>query len=168
MQQTSRSTQRKTKDIAHPTLSTKTEPAPRLTVRKIGIVSRDYTKYANGFRDFSRAFPRVLKVLDDKGCDTVLFSPWSIVSRKSFDPFRALGGLKRIKSVVYEEFIDGKKPHGLRMVVINRRSKGWREGMNYREGASPSCEGHGRQRSAKLQAIYGTYCRDGFWATAAS
>jgi hypothetical protein len=118
----------KTKDIARPTLSTKTEPTPRLTVRKIGIVSRDYNhKFSNRFRDFSATFSRVLRVLDEKGCDTVLFSPWSIVPRKSFVPVRSLRGLRHIKSVFYEEFTGTGKKRKTQFVVFHRRGIEWQQ-----------------------------------------
>lgn len=130
MQQTSLSRQRnKTKDITHPTLSTNAELVPRLSVRKVGIVSRDL----NGLRDFSATFSRVLGMLDCERCDTVLFSPWSIVPRKSFNPLRSLRRLKHVKSVFYEEFVFVKKPqgkrkrHGIRAVVLNRRGNKWRK-----------------------------------------
>lgn len=55
---------------------------PRLSVKEIGLVSRDYNKH----RDFSAAYPEILESLDREGCDTVLFSLFSIIRRKSFDP----------------------------------------------------------------------------------
>ena len=56
--------------------------APNIIARKIGIVARDYNvRFQNGYRDFSCALPDVLKLLDDHGCDTVLFSLYSIVPR---------------------------------------------------------------------------------------
>ena len=123
MLQTSISRKRdKTKEIACPTLSTKTELVPRLTVRKIGIVSRDYTKYANGFRDFSSVFHDVLNLLDDEGCDTVLFSPWSIDARQSRRPSARLS---KIKSVLYETFKEGKNRKGKDFVVFYRTGNNW-------------------------------------------
>lgn len=124
MLRTSRSRERdKTIDIARPTLSIKTEPAPRLTVRKIGIVSRDYThKYANGFRDFSSVFDDVLSLLNDERCDTVLFSPWSIDTRTSPRPSVRLS---HIKSVLYETFREGKRRKGKDFLVFYRAGKNW-------------------------------------------
>jgi hypothetical protein len=111
----------KTKDFGEATPSAKTEPGPRLKVAKIGIVSRDYRhEYENGFRDFSEAFPDILKRLDEEGCDTVLFSLYSIVPRKEFDPFRSMRLLRNIKAVLYEEFKDGKKRKIKGSVVLYR------------------------------------------------
>ncbi len=118
----------KTKDVARSTLGTKTEPVPRLTVRKLGIVSRDYNhKFPNGLRDFSATFSRALRALDEKRCDTVLFSPWSIIPRKTFDPLRSLQGLRYVRSVLYEEFRDGQKSSVVRNVVFHRRRNKWRQ-----------------------------------------
>ena len=126
MLQTSRSRQRdKTKGFGGPTPSTKTGPGPRLKVAKIGIVSRDYRhKYKNGFRDFSEKFSGILKLLDNKGCDTVLFSLYSIdfSKRKSFRPFGSLR-LRHVKAVLYEEGGRGQKNR--QCVVFYRRASKW-------------------------------------------
>ena len=109
-----------TKGLSDQTLKTRTEKPPPLNVAKIGIVSRDYRyKYENGFRDFSEAFPEILKRLDEEGCDTVLFSLYSIVDRKSFRPLRSMR-LCNIKAVLYEEFKDGKKRKIKGSVVLHR------------------------------------------------
>jgi hypothetical protein len=111
------------KDIARPTLARETETAPHLSVRTIGIVSRDYThKYANGLRDFSSVFNKVLWFLDDEGCDTVLFSPWSIDTRKSCSP---PASLCHIKAVLYETFEEGKKRRGKNFLVFHRAGRKW-------------------------------------------
>lgn len=150
MLQSARSWQRdKTKDVARPMLSTKTAQTPRLTVRKVGVVSRDYNhKFSNGLRDFSATFSRVLRMLDGERCDTVLFSPWSIIPRKSFDPFLSLRGLRYVKSVLYEEFIDGRKRKGVRNVVFHRRSNIWRK-YELPSGGFPKLRGswHAKKRT---------------------
>ena len=80
---------------------------PHLKIGRIGIVSRDYRiKYPNGYRDFSHSFLQILNLLDNKGCDTVLFSLFSIIPRKEYDCYTALSGLKNIKAVLVEEFLD--------------------------------------------------------------
>jgi hypothetical protein len=108
-------------------LGTRKGAIPRLTIAKNGIVSRGYTvKYSNGFRDFSDALPGVLALLDKEGCDTVLFSLYSIVSRKSFRPFRSIR-LRNIRTVLYEEFTDGIKRKMGRYVVFHRRANKWHE-----------------------------------------
>jgi len=108
-------------------LRVKTDLGPRLAIAKIGIVSRDYThKYTNGFRDFSDALPGVLALLDKEGCDTVLFSLYSIIPRKSFRPFHSIR-LHNIKSVLYEEFTDGEKRKPGRYIVLHQRANKWHE-----------------------------------------
>lgn len=117
----------KTKGFSDQTPKTKTEKPPHLKVAKIGIVSRDYRhKYENRFRDFSAAFPEVLPLLDREGCDTVLFSLYSIdlSKRKSFRPHR-LSQLRNVKAVLYEEFKDGKKRKDAQPVVFYRRANNW-------------------------------------------
>jgi hypothetical protein len=121
MLQTSRSRLRdKTKGFGDPTPSAKIEPGPRLTIAKIGIVSRDYNK----LRDFRNAFPDVLTLLDRKGCDTVLFSLYSIdfSKLKSFKPFRSIR-LRHVKAVLYEE--GGKGEKNRQCVVFYRRGHKW-------------------------------------------
>ena len=94
-------------------------------MRKIGIVSRDYTyKDVNGFRDFGGIFDDVLSLLDEKGCDTVLFSPWSIDTRKSRRPSVRLGN---IKSVFYETFTEGKVRKGKQFIVFYRAGNKWQQ-----------------------------------------
>jgi hypothetical protein len=109
---------------------------PHLKTSKIGIVSRDYSRRdANGFRDFSNSFPEILKLLDQKGCDTVLFSLYSIVPRKSFHPLSHFKA-HNIKSVLYEERSrHGKKTNGKlkkpgkkrkgNFVVLHRKAHRW-------------------------------------------
>lgn len=121
MLQTSRARQRdKTESFGNPTPSAKTEPGPRLTIARIGIVSRDYNK----LRDFRDAFPDVLTLLDRKGCDTVLFSLYSIgfSKLKSFKPFRSIR-LRHVKAVLYEE--GGRREKNRQCVVFYRRGYKW-------------------------------------------
>ena len=102
--------------------------APCLTVAKVGIVSRDYRhRYENGFRDFSHMLPRVLALLDEKGCDTVLFSLFSIIARSPFRFSIHTRHLRHIKSVLYEEFTDGSKRKVKRFVVFCRSADRWKE-----------------------------------------
>lgn len=109
---------------------------PHLKTSKIGTVSRDYSrKDSNGFRDFSKAFPEILKLLDQEGCDTVLFSLYTVVPRKSFQPLRHFKA-HNIKSVLYEERSrhgrkmkrklkkSGKKRKG-NFVVLHRKAHRW-------------------------------------------
>jgi hypothetical protein len=109
---------------------------PHLKTSKIGIVSRDYSRRdVNGFRDFSNSFPEILQLLDQKGCDIVLFSLYSIVPRRSFQPLRHFKG-HNIKSVLYEELSrHGKKMKGKlkkpgekrkgNFVVLHRKAHQW-------------------------------------------
>lgn len=97
--------------------------APHLKSSKIGIVSRDYSRRdSNGFRDFSKAFPEILKLLDQKGCDTVLFSLYSIVPRKSFQPLRHFTA-HNIKSIIYEERSRHGKKRGRKLKKASKKRK---------------------------------------------
>jgi len=101
---------------------------PSLKVRKIGIVTRDYQlKFPNGYRDFSHTLSQVVKLLDGKGCDTVLFSLFSIIPRKGYDSHIFLNGLNNIKTILLEEFQDGKSRKAGRYVVYYRAQSGWKE-----------------------------------------
>lgn len=85
-------------------------PPSSLNITKLGIVSRDYRyRFENGLRDFSHILPNVLKLLDDKGCDAILFSLFSIPDRNSYDPLTAVKGLKNVKAIFLEEFEDEVK-----------------------------------------------------------
>jgi hypothetical protein len=83
---------------------------PNLTsIEKIGIVSRDYRKKdKNKFRDFSYTFENILLYLNQQGCDSVIFSLFTIVKRKSFDVLQTLNNMKmnNIKAIFIEEFLD--------------------------------------------------------------
>jgi hypothetical protein len=85
---------------------------PKLNIKKIGIVSRDYRcEFPNGRRDFSHVLPEVLKLLDRNGCDAAVFSLFSIVSQESHglsNKFARLR-LRRIKAIFLEEFRDWPK-----------------------------------------------------------
>lgn len=111
----------------HPGKSETTNNPPELCITKLAIVSRDYRRrYKNGYRDFSHVLPKVLKLLDDRRCDAVLFSLFSVVPRESYDPFSALNGLKNIKAVFLEEFQDSEPRERGRYVVYHRTNQGWR------------------------------------------
>ena len=107
--------------------SDKTATAPCLRITKIGVVSRDYNyKYENGYKDFSYALPGVLKLLDQNGCDTVIFSLFSIIPRNAFNTYDCFKGLRNIKAVLFEEFTDaGKRERG--RYVVYHLFKGWQE-----------------------------------------
>jgi hypothetical protein len=112
--------------IHHATSQTIT--APNINITKLGIVSRDYRHtYENGYRDFGHVLPDVLNMLDDQGCDAVLFSLFSIVKRESYDTMINLNGLENIRAVFLEEFQDGEPRERGRYVVYHRTKQGWRE-----------------------------------------
>lgn len=104
-------------------------PSANNTARKIGLVSRDYnTLYHNGYRDFSYALPAVLQTLDEEGCDTALFSLYSIIPRKGYDVLDVLGDYANLKMVCLEEFKDFKKGRKAGdYVVYYRLPHGWEE-----------------------------------------
>ena len=102
--------------------------APSLRITKLGIVSRDYRyTFNNGFRDFSNTLPDILKLLDDKGCDAVLFSLFSIVPRESYAPRAAFQGLKNVQAVFLEEYRDEEARKAGRFVVHHLTQQGWKE-----------------------------------------
>jgi len=100
---------------------------PCLRITKLGIVSRDYNhEYENGYKDFSYALSGILKLLDQNGCDAVIFSLFSIIPRNSFNTYDCFKRLRNIKAVLFEEFTDaGKKERG--RYVVYHSFKGWQE-----------------------------------------
>ncbi|MGR3174696.1 MAG: hypothetical protein ACUZ8N_08875, partial [Candidatus Scalindua sp.] len=66
-----------------------------ISIKKVGIVSRDYRKKdKNEFRDFSYTFENILLYLNQQGCDSVIFSLFTLVKRKSFDVIQTLNNIK--------------------------------------------------------------------------
>ena len=102
---------------------------PSLNISKLGIVSRDYWKeYENGYRDYSQVLPAILKLLDDKGCDSVLFSLYGVIVPPNYNAELCFGTLQNIKVVFMEEFSEDKNDKGYltriakRFVVHHRKS----------------------------------------------
>lgn len=112
--------------------------APCLDITKLGIVSRDYRHiYENGFRDFSHVLPGVLNLLDGRGCDSVLFSLYSIAKRESYSPILSFNGFQNIKAVLLEEFQDEEPKENLVATsFINRQSKDG-ESTNFTKNSPP-------------------------------
>ncbi len=101
-------------------------PPPTLKLRKIGLVSRDYRHvFPNGRRDFSFAFWKILRGLDQEQCDGVIFSMYSIEPRTGFDAMKHLQGLEFIKVVMLEEFDDGDTRTPRINVVYSRIGSLW-------------------------------------------
>lgn len=101
-----------------------TAPKPDLDARRIGIVSRDYrVRYPNGRRDFTHAMPETLRLLDSMGCDTALFSLFSVPA--GYDPAAALRPLENLRTVLIEEFMDGTTRKEVKYCVYYRSSQGW-------------------------------------------
>lgn len=120
-------THTKTTDPGHHKSTAAT--APSLNIRKLGIVSRDHTLTSpNGFRDYSHSLLDVLALLDDRGCDAVMLSPWSIVPREGYDPLTRLR-LRNVKAILYEhrpqggEGVQGRPP----FFVAYQTATGWRK-----------------------------------------
>ena len=108
-------------------MPTTTTP-PHLQISKVGIVSRNYSyKFENGYRDFSYALPSVIKLLDDRKCDAILFSLYTIVPRKGNDYTKMFSELKNIKAIFIEEFQDCIPREVNRYVVFSHASGGWKE-----------------------------------------
>lgn len=120
----------KSNSSAKQTGSEKTGVAPSLCIKKLGIVSRDYNyQFNDGSRDFSSELTNILKYLDDKECDAVLFSLYSIVSPEPYNPSAHFQGLTNIKAVFLEEYIDEKpsKRTDKRFVIHHLTQQGWGE-----------------------------------------
>lgn len=98
-----------------------------LKISKLGIASHDYRSINNDdVRDFSALLPQVLNILDESGCDSVLFPLYTIVPRSSFDIYAALSALVNIKLVFLEEFSQiGVK--AIRNVTYYNEFGTWRE-----------------------------------------
>jgi hypothetical protein len=117
---------KKYSEFARESRSLKTTKTPRLKISKLGVVSRDYSvKYPNGYRDFSYGMTNVLKMLDQKKCDAVLFSLYGIDARRSYSPLSSLKKINNIKAVFLEKFKDGKDRDIENYVVYHRKSKRW-------------------------------------------
>lgn len=104
---------------------------PKLAIRKLGIISRDYRKQfpkKAGKRDFSLVLGEVLKIVDDKRCDAALFSLYSIVPRRGYSVKKALTPLKHVRVVFLEMFQeDGADRDPDRFVVYYRSKDEWFE-----------------------------------------
>ena len=100
-----------------------------ITVRRVGIVARDYNvRFPNGYRDFSHSLPDVLTLLDEKGCDTALFSLYSIIPRQGYDLLPTLPNFANLKMIGVEEFKDGRRGRKAGdYVVYYRAPDGWEE-----------------------------------------
>jgi len=108
---------------------------PKLNIRTIGLVSRNYWDKLPRKRDFSGNLDEVLTILDNKRCDTVLFSLWSIIRPFSVKKHLSAMKLKHIKAVFYEEFAMDTaekkkfpaKPGSSRFVVCHCKDGVWHE-----------------------------------------
>ncbi len=105
-----------------------------LKAKKIGLVTRDYgEKFENGHRDFSELFSEVLKTLDEAGCDTVVFSPYSIDRRGQYDYLDAIkkAHLNCVKMILLEVFTDSPRAKMQRRdgcnSIVYRTANGWQE-----------------------------------------
>lgn len=107
-----------------------TGAVPNLNIKKLGIVSRDYTTvFGNGCRDFSHSMLDVLAFLDEQGCDAVLFSLYSVDVTSRFSVLEVLKAatLRVIKVVLLEEFIDSEPRIAGRFVVYYSEDRKWKE-----------------------------------------
>lgn len=97
-------------------------------INKLGIVSHDYRfKEENNYRDFSYSLKNVLSYLDNKYCDSVLFSLFTIVPREDFEIKEILNKLKNIKVVFIEEYIDGVTRDNQDYVIYFKEASKWNE-----------------------------------------
>lgn len=75
---------------------------PNIKLSKIGIISRDY-RASNGNSDFSKSFDEILNYCDSKGCDSVVFSLYTLLEKNKID-INKLNRLKNIDAIFIEEF----------------------------------------------------------------
>lgn len=103
----------------------KISKAPNLKISKIGIVARDYRE-SNGNSDFSKSIIEILEYLDSKGCDSVLFSLFTLLEKNSLK-IEKLEKYKNIKSVFIEEFeFNGRVRDVTVYKVYNKHANKWR------------------------------------------
>ena len=108
--------------------SISTEPPKTINICRLGVVSHDYRcMEENGYRDFSHTFKSVLSCLDNRGCDSILFSLFTIIKRKSFDAIQIFNGMKNIKAVFVEEFLDGDERIAGDYVFYFKDTNKWKE-----------------------------------------
>lgn len=79
------------------------QSAPKISPKRIGIISRDYRE-SGGFSDFNDCLDEVLKYCDASECDTILFSPFTVLKTNMADLASKFEKLKFIKSLFIEEF----------------------------------------------------------------
>ena len=101
-----------------------------ISIKKVGIISRDYRKEdKNKFRDFSYTFKSILLLLNQQGCDSAIFSLFTLIKRKSFDAKQTLNKMEinNIKTIFIEEFIDGNEREAGEYVVYFKDKNIWKE-----------------------------------------
>jgi hypothetical protein len=107
-------------------ITNKSKPTD-IKIQILGIVSRDYNyRYPNGYRDFSYTFNDILKYFDEKKCDSVSFSLFTIVPRIGFNINKYLKELKNIKALFVEEFNDKEPREVVQYVVYYRAQNNWK------------------------------------------
>lgn len=151
------------RDTFTQSLTRKAGSKPQINICKIGMVTRDYgLKFPNGYRDFSHSLYQVLKLLDEKGCDAALFSLFSIIKRRDFDPRTAFNSLVNIKMIFLEEFLDGESRKAGRFVIYYRDKSSWEEYNLYQifgtmKGMRP-CDINNFVRNEMPKRIFGNCC----------
>lgn len=103
-----------------------------VNIQRLGIVSHDYRcKEKNNYRDFSDTFVPILSFLDNKNCDSVLFSLFTIIQREDFDIIQILNNfnnLTNIKAVFIEEYHeDGNERTAGDYVIYSKEINKWKE-----------------------------------------
>ena len=105
---------------------------PTLQLKRIRIVSRDFTHtFENGRCDFSDVLTKVLHLLDQNGCNAVIFSLFSIIPQHTYflEQLNKLS-LKHVKAIFLEEFKDFPRKNERqpgRYVVYHRSHGTWVE-----------------------------------------
>jgi hypothetical protein len=97
-----------------------------LRISKIGIVARDYRE-SNGNSDFSKNIIEILDYLEEKGCDSVLFSLFAVMERNSLTTeLLERKSYKNLKSLFIEEFkFENKERHAKVFKVYHKQKNDW-------------------------------------------
>lgn len=94
-------------------------------LNKIGLVSRDYNYRFGSTRDFELLFDDILSMLDKKGCDTVLFSLYTLINGVNMNIRLSRLNLSNIKVVLWEKFTDGQERKPIEFNINYRKNNKW-------------------------------------------
>jgi hypothetical protein len=120
-----------TKNKAHQKPVNELGSPPNTSASKIGLVSRDYNE-----GDFSTAFEKILNLLDEEGCDTALFSLYTILEKNKTEVLESLERLNpnKLANIFIEYYVlKGEERSASINVVYSKQEKGWQQ-YSYEQG----------------------------------